>query len=206
MSHCIKDLMRHWDDIVAGVIVGYARTSTNDQKAGLEAQIEELKAAGCEKIFFEQVSSVDAVRPELKAALQFLREGDSFICTRPDRLARSTTELLNIVESLSDRGVCVRLLSMNIDTSNATGKLLLTLMAGISTFERQLMLERQRHGIAAGNAAGRYKGRQPTARAKSAEVLALAQQGKRVAEIVRTTGISRASVYRILEAEKVHAS
>ena len=95
---------------------------------------------------------------------------------------------------------------MNIDTSNATGKLLLTLMAGISTFERQLMLERQRHGIAAGKAAGRYKGRQPTARAKSAEVLALAQQGKRVAEIVRTTGISRASVYRILEAEKVHAS
>lgn len=184
---------------MTGAAVGYARTSTAEQQAGLDAQIAELKAAGCTRIFSEQVSSVDAVRPALKSALEFLRDGDQFVCTRPDRLARSTVELLRLVEDLTKRGVTVKLLSMNIDTSTATGKLLLTLMAGIATFERELMLERQRHGIAAAKAAGKYKGRQPTARAKSDDVLALAAEGKSVADIVRATSISRASVYRIIE-------
>ena len=184
---------------MTGAAVGYARTSTADQQAGLDAQIAELKAAGCTRMFSEQVSSVDAVRPALKSALEFLRDGDQFVCTRPDRLARSTVELLRLVEDLTKRGVTVKLLSMNIDTSTATGKLLLTLMAGIATFERELMLERQRHGIAVAKAAGKYKGRQPTARAKSGDVLALAAEGKSVADIVRATSISRASVYRIIE-------
>ncbi len=181
---------------MVGALVGYARTSTSDQQAGLDAQIVELKAAGCTKIFAEQTSAVDAVRPELKAALEFLRDGDQFICSRPDRLARSTIELLNLVEGLTQRGVVVKLLSMNIDTSTATGKLFLTLMAGISTFERELMLERQRHGVAAAKAAGKYKGRAPTARAKSSEVLRLKADGKTVAQIAQETGISRASIYR----------
>lgn len=187
---------------MTGAVVGYARTSSVEQQAGLAAQIAELNSAGCTRIFSEQVSSVDAVRPALKTALDFLREGDEFVCTRPDRLARSTVELLRIVEDMTARGVTVKLLSMNIDTSTATGKLLLTLMAGIATFERELMLERQRHGIAAAKAAGKYKGRQPTARAKSDYVLALAAEGKGVAEIVKATQISRASVYRIIESQK----
>lgn len=135
--------------------------------------------------------------------MEFLRDGDHFVCTRPDRLARSTVELLRLVEDLTARGVTVKLLSMNIDTSTATGKLLLTLMAGIATFERELMLERQRHGIAAAKAAGKYKGRQPTARAKSEEVLALVAGGRTVAEIVKATSISRASVYRIMDGRQV---
>lgn len=184
---------------MTGAVVGYARTSSVEQQAGLAAQIAELKAAGCTRIFSEQVSSVDSVRPALKSALEFLRDGDQFVCTRPDRLARSTVELLRLVEDLTKRGVTVKLLSMNIDTSTATGKLLLTLMAGIATFERELMLERQRHGIAAAKAAGKYKGRQPTARAKSDDVLALAAEGKSVADIVKATSISRASVYRIMD-------
>ena len=191
---------------MTGAIVGYARTSTADQQAGLEAQIAELQAAGCTRIFAEQVSSVDAVRPELKSALAFLRDGDQFICTRPDRLARSTIELLRLVEDLTARGVTVKLLSMNIDTSTATGKLLLTLMAGIATFERELMLERQRHGIAAAKAAGKYKGRQPTARAKSAQVLKMANEGKIVNEIVKYSGVSRASIYRIIGAKNLYSS
>lgn len=179
-----------------GAIVGYARTSSIEQQAGLDAQIAELQAAGCTRVFSEQVSSVDAVRPELKAALEYLRDGDQFICSRPDRLARSTIELLKLVEGLTQRGVVVKLLSMNIDTSTATGKLFLTLMAGISTFERELMLERQRHGVAAAKAAGKYKGRKPTARAKTSEVLRLKANGRTVAEIAKETGISRASIYR----------
>ncbi|MNS06318.1 putative DNA-invertase from lambdoid prophage Rac [compost metagenome] len=185
---------------MTGAIVGYARTSTTDQQAGLDAQIAELKAAGATRIFSEQVSSVDAVRPQLNAALEFLREGDQFICTRPDRLARSTVELLKMVEDMTARGVVVKLLSMDIDTSSATGKLMLTLLGGVAAFERDLMLERQRHGIAAAKAAGKYKGRQPTARAKSKEVLTLLAEGKSVADIVRATAISRASAYRIIAA------
>lgn len=183
-----------------GVVVGYARTSTFDQVAGLEAQIAELEAAGCSKVYSEQISSIDADRPQLKAALDFLREGDTFIVTRPDRLARGTTELLNIVDELHSRGVRARLLSMDLDTGTATGRLVLTVLAGIATFERSLMLERQRAGIAKAKADGKYKGRAPTARAKAAEITALKDQGKSIPEIVKATGASRASIYRILKA------
>ena len=184
-------------DNQSGAIIGYARTSTVEQEAGLAAQVAELRAAGCAKVFSEQVSSVDAKRPERAAAMDYLREGDTFIVTRPDRLARSTTDLLNTVQGLTERGVTVRILSMDINTATATGKLLLTLMGGIAAFERDLMLERQRHGIAAAKAAGKYRGRQPTARALSTRVLALGAEGKGVAEIATSLGISRASIYRI---------
>ena len=184
----------------SGAVIGYARTSTADQHAGLDDQIAELKGAGCARIFSEQVSSVDAARPQLQAALQFLRDGDEFVCTKPDRLARSTTELLRIVEELTQRGVRVRLLSMNIDTNSATGKLLLTLMGAVASFEREIMLERQRAGIAKAKAEGKFKGRAPTARAKAAEVHRLIGAGCKPAEIMKLTNISRASFYRIAKA------
>jgi DNA invertase Pin-like site-specific DNA recombinase len=185
------------ENISSGAVIGYARTSTADQHAGLDDQVAELMAAGATRIFSEQVSSVDAARPQLQVALQFLREGDEFVCTKPDRLARSTTELLRTVEELAQRGVRVRLLSMNIDTSTATGKLLLTLMGAVASFEREIMLERQRAGIAKAKAEGRFKGRAPTARAKAAEVHRLVAAGCKPAEIMKLTNISRASFYRI---------
>jgi DNA invertase Pin-like site-specific DNA recombinase len=183
---------------MTGEVLGYARSSTAHQKFGLEAQIEELRAAGCSRIFSETVSSIDSNRTQLQVALQFLRDGDRFVCTRPDRLARNTPELLRIVEELSQRGVVVQILSMNIDTSSATGKLFLTLMGGISSFERELMLERQISGIAAAKAAGKYKGRQPTAMAKTDQVIELHRQGNGAGAIAKQLGISRASTYRIL--------
>ncbi len=186
-----------------GTLVGYGRTSTADQRAGLEAQIAELKSAGCTKIFYEHTSGVDADRPELREALNYLRDGDGFVVTRPCRLARSTMDLLNIVNDLTARGVVVRILSMGLNTSDATSRLMLTVLAGVGQFERELMLERQRHGIVKAKAEGKYKGRAPTARAKTATVRALKADGYGVAEIVRRTGISRASVYRILGEEVV---
>jgi DNA invertase Pin-like site-specific DNA recombinase len=185
--------------ITNGAVIGYARTSTTDQEAGLHAQVAELEGVGCTKVYSEQVSSVDAARPKLKAALDYLREGDTFIVTRPDRLARGTLDLLNIVDELNKRGVVVRILSMDLNTGTATGRLVLTVLAGIAEFERNLMLERQRAGIAKAKAEGKYKGRAPTARAKAGDVLGLKGEGMGVAEIVRRTGVSRASVYRILE-------
>lgn len=184
-----------------GAVVGYARTSTVEQEAGLAAQIAELEAAGCARVFSEQVSSVDASRPQLKAALDWCREGDTFVVTRPDRLARSVSDLLRIVTTLKERGVAVRILSMGVDTSTATGLLILQVLGAVGEFERNVMLERQRHGIAKAKAEGKYRGRAPTARAKAAEVRRLLGEGKKVAEVVRLTGVSRASVYRLAAAE-----
>lgn len=184
--------------MTSGTLVGYARTSTADQQAGLEAQIAELNGAGATKVFKEHVSSVDAQRPQLRAALDWVRDGDTFIVTRPDRLARSVTDLLRIVEDLKARNVTVRIMSMGVDTSTATGTLILQVLGAVSEFERSVMLERQRHGIAKAKAEGRYKGRAPTARAKTPEVLRLKAEGKTVAQIAESVQISRASVYRAL--------
>ena len=183
------------------MLIGYARTSTIDQVNGLEAQLEELRGLGCEKIFEEQVSSV-ASRLKLKDAVDFAREGDTFVVTKLDRLARSIQHLWQIVEQLDAKSVHLRILNLGIDTSTATGRLILTVLGGIAEFERSMMLERQREGIARAKAEGKYKGRAPTARQKSDEVIELRCSGVRPSEIAEHLGISRASVYRILR-EKV---
>ncbi|WP_433989108.1 Transposon Tn3 resolvase (plasmid) [Pseudoseohaeicola sp. NH-UV-7] len=182
------------------MIIGYARTSTTDQKAGLEAQLRDLKAAGCEKVFTEEVSSVDVVaRVQLKAALEFAREGDVVVITKLDRLARSVAHLLQIVEDMESAGVSLRILDLAIDTATPTGRLMLTMIGGIAQFEREIMLERQREGIAKAKAAGKYLGRKPTARAKTKEIKALSAQGVKPMEIAKQLGIGKSSVYRILE-------
>jgi DNA invertase Pin-like site-specific DNA recombinase len=182
------------------VIVGYARTSTTDQTAGLEAQERDLRAAGADRIFSEQVSSV-AARSGLADCLAYLREGDALVVTKPDRLARSTAELLTIEADLSKRGIGLIVLSMGgerLDTRNPTSKLMLTILAGVATWEREIMLERQREGIAKAAAEGKYKGRKPTARAKADQVADLAAQGVTRQDIAAQLGIGVASVYRIL--------
>ena len=113
------------------MIVGYARTSTIDQVAGYEAQLRELEKAGCEKIFKEQVSSV-AVRPQLEAALEYLREADVLIVTKLDRLARSVADLMNIVNTLERKKVGLRILDLGMDTQTPTGTLMLTIVTAIA--------------------------------------------------------------------------
>ena len=182
--------------------IGYARTSTVDQIAGLEAQLRDLEAAGCHKVFKEQVSSVATHRPEVERALEFVREGDTLVVTRLDRLARSMAHLVDITGTLTRKGVALRVLNLNLDTGTPTGKLMLNLMGSIAEFERELMLERQREGIAKARAEGKYKGRAPTARRKSSEVRRLKAEGKTAAAIAEQLAISRSSVFRALrEAE-----
>jgi DNA invertase Pin-like site-specific DNA recombinase len=185
-------------------MVGYGQTSTVDQQAGLDAQIRDLRAAGCEEIFSEQASALGQ-RDRLKEVLRFVRRGDTLVVTKPDRLARSTTDLLRIVEDLDQRGVGLIMLSMcgqRIDTRAPTGKLLVTMLAAIAEFERGLLLERQREGVAKARADGKYKGRKPTARVKAAEVAKLADEGIKRGEIAQRVGIGVASVYRMLAEEK----
>jgi DNA invertase Pin-like site-specific DNA recombinase len=184
------------------MLIGYARTSTVEQEAGLEAQRRDLTAAGCERVFAERVSSV-AERAELAKAVQFVREGDTLVVTKVDRLARDTTALWSIVRDLEGKGVGLRVLNLGgdtVDTKSATGKLVLTIFAGFAQFEREMMLERQREGIAKAKAEGRYKGRKPTARAKAAEVLRLHGEGRTPTEIAKAVGVGRGSVYRIVQA------
>lgn len=181
------------------MLVGYARTSTLDQTAGLEAQIRVLRAEECDRIFEEQVSSVDVrARERLEEALSYVREGDTLVVTKLDRLARSMAHLMEIRQRLDERGTHLKIIDLNLDTTTPTGKLMLNLLGSVAEFEREIMLERQREGIAKAKAAGKYKGRAPTARAKADEVLALRAKGVRPSEIARQVGIGRASVYRIL--------
>ncbi|MDQ9171922.1 recombinase family protein [Oxalobacteraceae bacterium R-40] len=188
------------------MLVGYARTSTREQVAGFEAQLTELQKVGCEKIFREQVSAVKpGVRQELESALEYVREGDTLVVTKIDRLARSLPHLLQIIDRLEKKGVALRILSMQIDTSTPNGKLMLSIMGAIAEFERALMLERQLDGIAAAKEAGKYKGRAPTAKAKAVEVLALAEKGLTREAIADKAGVSVASVYRILRQAKTAA-
>ncbi|WP_170582925.1 recombinase family protein [Ruegeria arenilitoris] len=179
------------------MLIGYARTSTLEQKASLEAQRESLRAVGCERVYEEQVSSV-APREALRAAMEFCREGDTLVVAKLDRLARSVKHLGEIVEDLESRRVDLRVLNLGLDTSNATGKLMLNVLGSVAQFEREMMLERQREGIAKAKAMGKYKGRKPTAKAKAAEVVQLLAEGRSKREIARCLGISERSVYRIV--------
>lgn len=183
------------------MLVGYARTSTTEQKTGLADQVAELTRLGCERVFEEHGSGVDNERPKLRQAMDFVRAGDVLVVTKPDRIARSAIDLLNTVKAAQDKGCEVRIVSLGIDTTAPTGKLTLTVLAGMAEFERDLMLERQRAGIAAAKAAGKYKGRAPTARAKAAEVRALQAEGLGATAIAERLGIGRASVYRVLNDE-----
>jgi DNA invertase Pin-like site-specific DNA recombinase len=182
---------------VVGQIVGYARTSTVEQIAGFEAQLEELTGVGAIKIFREQVSSV-AQRAELNAALDYVRDGDVFVVTRIDRLARSVSGLVAIAEALASKGVALRILSPDIDTSTPMGQLMLNLLGSIAQFEREIMLERQREGIEKAKLEGRYVGRQKTALRHSQAVLELISKGGRPSAVAKQLGISRSSVYRII--------
>jgi DNA invertase Pin-like site-specific DNA recombinase len=185
-----------------GHLIGYARTSTADQLAGLDAQLRDLKAAGCRKMFSEQMSSV-AARAQLEAALYYCREGDTLVVTKLDRLARSARHLSELVDALEAKGVTLRILNFGgdaVDTRGATGRLMLNMFAAMAQFEREMMLERQREGIAKAKAEGKYKGRKPTARLKAEDAVRMFRDGKRVAHIAKDLGIGRGSVYRALEA------
>lgn len=183
-----------------GQTIGYARVSTMGQK--LEPQIDLLKKAGAKKIFQEHISGVKEKRPKLNELLNFIREGDTVIVTKLDRIARSTKHLLQIVDELNANGVTFKVLNIDLDTSTPTGKLMLTMLGAIATFEREMMLERQAEGIAKAKEAGKYKGRKPTARMKAEQIKELINKGMTKQAVAYQLGIGVASVYRVLKISK----
>jgi DNA invertase Pin-like site-specific DNA recombinase len=179
------------------MLIGYARTSTLEQEAGLEAQLRDLQALGCQKVFKEQTSSIGP-RKALEEALEFTRDGDTLVVTKMDRLARSVQHMWGIVGRLQAKGVALRIVDLGIDTKTPTGKLMLTMLGGVAEFERDMMLERQREGIAKAKAEGKYKGRKPTARAKTDEIKTLSEQGLSMSKIAKRLCIGKGSVHRAL--------
>lgn len=179
------------------VDVGYARVSSVGQS--LEVQLAALEGAGCTKVFSEKQSGTSTgKREKLQEALDYVREGDTLVVTRLDRLARSAVDLHAIVSKLSRKRVAFRCLQQSgVDTSTSTGKLLLGMLAAIAEFETDIRKERQREGIERAKAAGVYKGRKPSV--DVAQVRELHQQGVSPTVIAKQLRIGRASVYRALQ-------
>src|SRR5215831_16010487 len=176
--------------------VGYARVSSTGQD--LDVQLERLKC--CEKVFKEKRSGVDAGRPELKRCLEYLREDDTLLVTKLDRLARSTSDLYRIISQLADKGVSFKVIDdPSIDTTSRTGKLVMGILALIAEFENDIRRERQMDGIAKAKERGVHFGRKLELTAeKIAEIKSLRQSGITVPEIMHKTNLSKATVYRAL--------
>ena len=187
------------------MLIGYARVSTRDQKPHL--QLDALREAGCERIFEETASGGRRERPELKAALDFMRAGDSLVVWKLDRLARSTRQLLETVEHLEQRGIGLKILTQHIDTTSAGGRLIFTVFSAIAEFEREVIRERTRAGLEAARARGR-KGGRPRALSekdlKQARAL-LADPDITVEDVARRLGVGPSTLYRYLPAAR-HAA
>jgi DNA invertase Pin-like site-specific DNA recombinase len=175
-------------------IVGYARVSTTGQN--LDSQLNAL--TDCEIVFQEKQSGAKKEREELNRMLEYVREGDTVKVTKLCRLARNTRHLLEVVELLDSKSVSLQVINLGIDTASPTGRLMITLIGAIATFERELLLERQAEGIAIAKLKGVYKGRRPTAKAKKEEIIALIDRGCCKSDIARNLNISLSSVYRAL--------
>ena len=186
--------------------IGYVRVSTMEQHE--ERQKVELKEkAQVEKIFLDKLSGKDTDRPQLQAMLEFAREGDTVYVSEFSRLARSTKDLLDIVQRLKEKQVQVISLKESFDTSTPAGELAMTMFAAIATFERKIMLERQREGIALAKAQGKYRGRKEAKKPADWQNLVTKYQSREIAsvsELVRICGCSRPTIYKWLKSSGIH--
>lgn len=180
------------------MLIGYARVSTVEQSTDL--QLDALHAAGVERVFVDEgVSGSVSSRPELDRCLAHLREGDTLVVWRLDRLARSLRHLLELVESLSTKGIHLRSLTESIDTSSASGRLVLSVFGALAEFERSLIIERTQAGLAAARARGAKIGRPAAVSTGQVEqARTLVGAGHRVPDVARTLGVGRSTLYRVL--------
>lgn len=184
------------------MLLGYARVSTREQD--LSGQIAELKATGCTKIFSEKASGARGDRAELNKMLKRIQPGDVLIVTRLDRLARSTRDLLNVLDALTKAGAGFRSLKDSwADTTTPHGRLMLTILGGLAEFERDLIRSRTDEGRKRAIANGVKLGR-PLAldHHQRREALERLNAGETVVDVARTFGINRATLYRLMEAER----
>lgn len=187
----------------SGQLVGYARVSSGDQDAQL--QIDALHAAGCVKVFADKASGKSLDRPQLDKTLAYLREGDTLVVWKLDRLSRSLIDLVSLVDDLRKLGIGFKVLTgalASVDTTTADGRLFFTIIAGMAEFERELIRERTRAGLEAAKAQGRTGGR-PAAMSADQITMAKALQadGKSMGQIAKALGVGKTTVHRYLTRE-----
>ena len=180
--------------------VGYARVSTKGQSESLETQREALEAAGCARVFQDTISGAKAARPGLKAALDYMRDDDVLVVTRLDRLGRTALDTLRTIEKLAQQDVAVIVMKPELDTRTKEGRLMVTIMSGLAEFERDLLIERTKEGVAHARAEGRVAGPKPKLSAEQVRLAGKAiESGESVAAVARSLGVSRQTVYRALD-------
>ena len=180
--------------------VGYIRVSTVEQHE--DRQVKDLtENAKVSKVFIDKLSGKDTNRPQLNAMIDYVREGDTVVVSEYSRLARSTRDLIDIIETLQNKGVTVISMKEKLDTSTPQGEFMLTVLAGVATLERKLMLQRQREGIAIAKANGKYKGRQSKQKPDDWESLKAMYMSRQitVSEIAKRCDVSRPIVYKWLK-------
>lgn len=177
--------------------IGYARVSTKDQN--LNSQIDMLKSHGCDRIFSEKVSGRKHKRTELDKCLDYMREGDTLVLTKLDRLGRTTKQLIELSQYLEEHGIDLEIIDMNINTKDAMGKMFFTMMSAFAELEANLLSERTKKGLASARSRGRMGGRPKISKDKKETVMFLYETKKyTINEIISMTGVSKSTIYNIV--------
>lgn len=184
------------------MLIGYARVSTSKQGQSLDTQRDALIDAGCDPkhIYSDTISGTNWQRPGLDDALAYMRPDDTLVVTRLDRLGRSLADTVNTIAQLTERDINVKVLEPALDTSKPTDKVVINVMASLAEWERDLLVQRTREGVAHARAQGRVAGPKPKLNAEQAQMAKdLIEGGKSVSAVARTFNVSRPTIYRALE-------
>lgn len=179
--------------------IGYARVFTDLQGESLAFQSDALEAAGCSKVYLDAISGAKSARPGLTAALEGIRDDDVLVVTDLHRLGRTALDTLSTIADLAERGVAMQVLEPQLDTRTKDGRLMLTIMSGLAEWQRDLLSERTRAGVAHARAQGRVAGPKPKlSRDQVDAVRAAVEHGEPIAAVARSAGVSRTTIYRAL--------
>lgn len=182
------------------MLIGYARVSTRDQEGSLEGQRAALETEGCERVFEDRLSGARADRPGLREAMDYARTDDVLVVARLDRLGRSLPDALRTVQELTERGIGLKALDVELDTSTAAGRLMLKMLLVLADWERDLLRERTREGVARARAAGKRPGPRPKLSDEQiSAVRAAVAGGETVSAVARSFGVSRQTIYKALD-------
>lgn len=188
------------------MLIGYARVSTLDQNP--QFQVEELRKAGCEKIFTEKCSGAKADRPKLQEALEYARSGDTLVVWKLSRLARSLTQVMATVRQLEERGINLRALTQRIDTTTPEGRLFFHINAAFDQFQREIIIENTRAGLKSAREHGRIGGRPKImTKERQKQIRAMIKDNAAypfISDVIRAAGIGRKTFYRYFSADEVH--
>jgi DNA invertase Pin-like site-specific DNA recombinase len=200
LEHLVGDTMAP----AFGALIGYARVSTEEQN--LDLQVDALKRAGCAQIYSDKVSGAASEKPGLEELMRYLRQGDTLVVWKLDRLGRTVKGLVDFVESLHDRQVHFKSLTDSIDTTTPSGRFFFHVMAAMAQMERELIRERTRAGLSAARARGRLGGRKPSMDSSKIQAARqLLDTGMSASEVAGHLGVSRATIYRSIAASAANA-